>query len=913
MSDFNATQDMFNGFTSAVSLLVGTVNGSVSAMEDLQTTFQDCCNKMEAAGRLFASLMSAGAGRGSGGSSGSGGNTAGWRDTVLPVYTGSGGERFEQEAQSASRMLEQLSRMQDAIAERAFNAVNIVPPEAAMGLNSMAVRIDAIRERMQQISSNRMNMGTDEANTELEKMRAQFNEMIQVQNELNNAMDHHDMSAANAAYLRLSQLVAGTEINIRDNVDEQGRFNNVVKQGAKEASALKNIVSKTLGKVKDIFSMDNAVEFVSEGMKEFEARLQTENKLMAILANRPGRPAEYTAKVSASADQAEAGIRAVFGNMDGVEIGVTSRTEALRADFDSITAKAEEIQAKGIYEDDVMLTGAVELSAHFKDADAITMMMETLADYAVGESGGGEIDGSGMAAYAAELGKVMSGSYDDMTEKGFRFTEAQKAIIEGDASREQIISTLGEEYLSMSSDMQAAAAISQVVQGSWAGLYETMSAAPQGKIIQLNNAWGSMQQTIGGQLYPCVIMFVDAIINNWGTIQKVFGVFGAVLQTIGGILGWLFGGIMNVASAIIDNWSCIAPVIWGIIAALIVYNAVMGIGWLTTLQDIASKGKGIAVSTAQAVATFASTVAQQGLNAAIASCPLTWLIIGIIAIVAVILLLCNMIAKATGIAGSGFGVLCGSVAVALAFIGNLVIGAINGILQFVWTLFVEPFIGIIEWILNVVNGGFQGFGGAVANLIGNIISWFLSLGKVVTKIIDAVFGTDWTSGLESLQDSVLGWGKNEDAITLDRTAQEIDYRFEYDKAFDAGASFGDGIADAVSNFSLTDLFGNEEDDYLVIPEQESWGEDDVNRNLDSISSDTGNIADTLDVSQEDLKYLRDLAEQEQINRYTLAEVNVDMTGMQNTIKNGGDLDGFISNLTNAVNEAVNNISEGVHE
>ena len=68
-----------------------------------------------------------------------------------------------------------------------------------------------------------------------------------------------------------------------------------------------------------------------------------------------------------------------------------------------------------------------------------------------------------------------------------------------------------------------------------------------------------------------------------------------------------------------------------------------------------------------------------------------------------------------------------------------------------------------------------------------------------------------------------------------------------------------------------------------------------------------------EVSEEDLKYLRDIAEQEAINRFTTAEINVDMSGMQNTVNSGDDIDGFMTKLTDSVNEAVDNMTEGVHE
>ena len=49
-----------------------------------------------------------------------------------------------------------------------------------------------------------------------------------------------------------------------------------------------------------------------------------------------------------------------------------------------------------------------------------------------------------------------------------------------------------------------------------------------------------------------------------------------------------------------------------------------------------------------------------------------------------------------------------------------------------------------------------------------------------------------------------------------------------------------------------------------------------------------------------------------MNRYTLAEVKVDMSGMQNNINSGDDIDGFMTKLTDSVNEAVDNMTEGVH-
>lgn len=90
--------------------------------------------------------------------------------------------------------------------------------------------------------------------------------------------------------------------------------------------------------------------------------------------------------------------------------------------------------------------------------------------------------------------------------------------------------------------------------------------------------------------------------------------------------------------------------------------------------------------------------------------------------------------------------------------------------------------------------------------------------------------------------------------------------------------------------------------------------------LDSIGADTAGINDSagsaaasLKETTEDLKYMRDLAEQEAINRFTTAEVKIDMTGMTNRIDSDMDLDGVLNTLTEGFAEALEVTAEGVHE
>lgn len=160
-----------------------------------------------------------------------------WQSDTLEVFTNSGVERFEQEVQSANNMLNTLNQTQSRIAETAAQT-DLFPANAVADMNNMQSRLQAIQQRIQTIESNPLNMGTDTANAELEQLRGQLDQAVQEQQNLNRAVDNMDVQAANEAYLRLSQTIGNTERYIRDNVDEQGRFNREIEEGTNEANEL---------------------------------------------------------------------------------------------------------------------------------------------------------------------------------------------------------------------------------------------------------------------------------------------------------------------------------------------------------------------------------------------------------------------------------------------------------------------------------------------------------------------------------------------------------------------------------------------------------------------------------------------------------------------------------------------------
>lgn len=381
--------------------------------------------------------------------------------------------------------------------------------------------------------------------------------------------------------------------------------------------------------------------------------------------------------------------------------------------------------------------------------------------------------------------------------------------------------------------------------------------------------------------------------------------WGQVWTQMGNIALKVTRPLLTAINWLANNLSVIGPILLGLGAAFLVFQvaahwtqiAAVATAAYHAVVNLLSIGFGVLTGN-----TAAASAAVFTFNSALLASPITWIIMLIAVVIGLLYGVVAIINKVTGSSISATGLICGAIAVAGAFIGNTVIGLLNALIQYIWAIFVAPFLGIVEWILNVCNGGFNSFGGAVANLIGQIIGWFLNLGKVVTTIIDAIFGTNWTAGLESLQSSVTAWGKNENAITLDKNAPTIDYRFEYGDAWAAGNDFGKGIDAKIGGMFNTGGLGD------------SSGFDlgDIAAYTGETADNTGKTADALAVTEEQLEYLRDIAERDAINRFTTAEVKIDMTGMTNRIDGSADLDGVISQLTEGFTEALVTAAEGVH-
>lgn len=797
-----------------------------------------------------------------------------WDTDGVNVFTGTGVERFQQEVQSANNMLEQLSDTQDAIAKQAYNTM-IFPPKAFQDLNSLAVRIDSIQQRIQQIENNKVNIGTDQANAELEQLRMQLNQAIQEQNSLNQAMHNMDVSAANDAYLRLSQTVGNTERYIRDNVDEQGRFNQEISAGTQQANELTNTIKRAVAAYISIQSVGKALN-ISDELVQTTSRLNMMNDGVQTTA-------ELVNMVYAAAQDA----RGSFSQMADVVARFGNNAKDAFSSSEEVVAFADLIQKQ------MTIAGASTQEA----ANAELQLSQAL--------GSGVLRGD-------ELNSI--------------FEQAPNLI--------QNIADYLDVPIGKIREMAADGELSaDVVKAAIFSAADDINSKFNEMPMTWGQIWQSMQNTALIAFQP-VLQRLNDLANSEAFQTFIQGAIEA-MATLANILLNVFDLAVSIGTFIGDNWSIIAPIVYGIVAALTAYIAISAI--VAAINGVMAMAEGVKAAAQMMAtgATFAETAAQQGLNAALMACPLTWIIMLILALIAVIFAVCNAIAKMTGIANSGFGVITGGVNVVIQFFKNLGLTVAN----------------IALGIGNAIAALASNMMTAFHNAICNVQSWFYNLLSTACSVIESIaaalnklpFVSFDYSGISSAADDYAAkaseaGGNKEDYQSISDAFNEGFTTFDAfqdgwaSDAFNAGAAWGDGVADKVSNFSLSDVFGQTDipnvGDYTSgfndtiansgVSDYTSGFNDaiansGVGDSVGSIDDNTGKIKDSLEVSEEDLKYLRDIAEQEAINRFTTAEINVDMSGMQNTVNSGDDIDGFMTKLTDSVNEAVDNMTEGVHE
>jgi tape measure domain-containing protein len=782
----------------------------------------------------------------------------------IEIFDGGGAQRYGLEVQSATGMLNRMYAVQQEINQRA-SSMQILPASAGNDLNAMGARVQALRNQIERTQNARIQVvGAERANAEMQGLRDNLNQALITQEELNNALNEMDVSAASAAYNQLNSIVDSTERNIRDNVAEQQQFNNELRNGHSAAEGLQGQIMKMAAAYLSIRGAGEVLN-LSDAMALNTARLD-------LIVDDGGSVQELQDKVFNMAQRSRSDYLAVSQTVSklGLLAGdafssndeMIAFTEQMNKNF-IIGGSSIQEQSSAMYQlTQAMASGRLQGDEYRSVIENAPLLAHAIEDY--------------MAAAGVE------GTMKDWAAAGLLTSEVIK---------------------------NALFSIADETNARFAEMPETFAQIA----IRLKND--------AIMAFAPILTRLNEMANSPAFQAFVNDARGALVLISGFVLE-IFDAIAAMGAFVSDNWSFIGPIVYGAAAALAVYA-----GYLTITNglELISKGLKIAVTfaayahygalNAEKAATLDATAAQLGLNAALLACPLTWTINAIIIIVTVIYLVIAAINWLAGTSLSATGLIFGAVTTLGAFIWNLALGVLELILGVINTL-VNPFITFANFLRNV----FVNPVSSIIYLFQNMADIVLGILQAVASAIDSVFGSNlagtlagWRSGLKEMADAVVvklapdeNYVKLADELSLSAGADAGLKRWEYADAFGVGYAVGESLENSILSFDLASFASPVADDYAG-----DYGSDyDPSSMARDVAGINSNTSDMKGIGEEDLKYLRDIAEREAINRFTTAEIKFDMGGVHNTVSSTMDLDGIADYIGDAMMERLEIVAEG---
>lgn len=713
-------------------------------------------------------------------------------------------------------------------------------------------------------------------------------------------------------YGQLARTAENTNKNIRNNTHEQGQFNQAIQNGVNQSNSLMNSIKGIVAAYVSIQTVKKALD-MSDELTMTTARLDMMNQAFNEINGTVMQTDDLVNLVYQAAQNA----RGSFGAMATVvaKFGNNAR--------DAFSSQEEVVTFANLIQKQMTIAGASTAEA----SNAMLQLSQAL--------GSGVLRGDELNSIFEQAPNLIKSIADYM-----------------DVPIGQIRAMAQEGQLS-----------ADIVKAAIFASADDINAKFNAMPMTWNQVWTSMKNTAIMKFQP-VLDKINQLANNDQFQRMLVGVLDGLSKMSVMLLEIMeFAG--QVAAFFEDNWSVIEPIVMGIVTALGIYLAVAtAVNVINGIMAISEAVKGAAQMMATG-ATLAETAAQWGLNAALAACPITWIILAIIAAIAVIIAVCQWIANVTGAANSAFGIICGGIATVGAFFKNLGLVVANiAIRCWNWIKAVVTNIGIAfinlgATVANIALGIWSAIGAvcnnigvAFHNVITNVKGWWYGLLSDILKVIAGIAealnklpfvkfdysgianaASDYAAKSAEAYDSVedyksLADAFNEGMSTYTLRDDYVDTGAAFNAgadtfdafqsgwasdAFNAGAAWGDGVMDGISNmFSFDDpAIGTENMFDGGGHTQGNYAASQIPSNIADTAGNTARAADSLDVTDEDLKYLRDIAERDVVNRFTTAEIKVDMTN-NNTVSSDVDLDGMIDYLASGIQEAMEVAAEGVH-
>ena len=772
-----------------------------------------------------------------------------WQSADLNAFTTAGIERFQQEATFANQMLVKLADRQDQIAQNASNT-DIFSESAIQDITSMNQRIQALQSRIHQFESNPLHMGSETANAELEQLRSRLNQALQAQEQLNRAVEDMDVSAANSAYNQLSQTINNTERYIRDNATQQQKLN------------------------KDVKQCNTFVRNTGAGFKTWQRGIIVANNLLNMTERLLGR----------------------FGITD--LSGAFNRIDTMNRFKKTITTLTKDSNAANAAMDilnntvrgtayglDVASKSAQGFTTRGMSLKAATDQVRTWADAV---SFYGEGTNEQLESVVDAVGKIYSkgtveqDQLDRLFDAGIPAVELYaKAVhrniasVKDDLSKGNISAAEFLNTVSNAVESGDASGAAKKAADSWATTFANVGAAVtrgwQNIITSLDDELAARGLPTTMQMFQQLGVNVESMLNG---IADNMGMIVDVATTVGDAVG-------SVAGFINDHWSVIGPVIASVTTAMIAFK----------------------------IATMAAAGAQAILNLVMTASPITWIILGLSALAGVLLFVAHRIAQTGGTAKTTAGVICGWLNVVrknFEYQTNAIRNYVSGIKNFI--------IAIIYDIKAVLYNTTCTIKSQTYDMLSTIVQAITDLCKALDQI--PFVDIDYSGMAQAANDyaSKAAEAANSRVSYLNPYKEFLDGASKYEvypkgwinNAYREGANFGDKLWKNVQN-----LFKKKEEDKNSKTLAKLPGSTALTSDVAKTAQNTKKTADALSTTAEDLKYLRDIAERNYVNRYTTTNIKISQTN-HNKVNSDMDLDGVTEHLRSTLEKQMAAYAEGVH-
>jgi len=395
-------------------------------------------------------------------------------------------------------------------------------------------------------------------------------------------------------------------------------------------------------------SLNSSFSNVSRSMQGMDRTAQTSNKSFLGMGEGIGKLAKAAVglagaymgfnaiknfgseSVTAAKAQidAETKLGAVLKNVHSIQ---AKGPEAYKAAKNELLGVASNLQKVGVIGDEVSLSGMQQLATFQLNSKQIGTLSSGMGDLLAQQKGLNATQGDAVNI-ANMIGKAMDGQTGALSRVGISFTKAQgEAIKTGNAT-------------------QRAAVIAQVLKQNVGGVNKALADTDQGKIKQMNNAWGDMKEQIGmkilpiqaklagslSKLIPVIEKIGTGIMNNISpafdyllnpvipSVSKAITGLMPTFKTIGNIVkNDIFPVIKNLFKFTSEHGEATKNIVLGIVAAFVGFRVVTGIiGGVRKATEI---WQGV---------TKAMAIAQTALNLVLDANPIALVALGIAALVA---------------------------------------------------------------------------------------------------------------------------------------------------------------------------------------------------------------------------------------------------------------------------------------